>query len=104
MILSSMPARRSDLPLHSATENGGTAFATRFGPANADLPNGAAGHAAFAALVARIVFGLDEAPHTASVIETWVANWKALYTQNGVAGIPNATPEQIDLAARGAAW
>ena len=85
-------------------ENGGTAFATRFGPANADLPNSTAGDAAFAALVARIVFGLDEAPHTASVIETWIANWKALYTQNGVAGIPNATPEQIDLAARGAAW
>jgi len=30
-----------------------------------------------------------------------VANWKSFYTSNGLVGITNATPVQIDLAAWG---
>jgi hypothetical protein len=32
------------------------------------------------------------------------ANWKALYSSNGLPGTSNANPDQIDLALRGVAW
>ena len=37
-------------------------------------------------------------------MDAWVTNWKAFYSANGVPGFLNPTPDQVDLAARGAAW
>jgi hypothetical protein len=38
------------------------------------------------------------------VIDGWVSNWKAFYSNHGVPGISDPSTAQIDLAARGAAW
>jgi hypothetical protein len=85
-------------------ENGGVAFATNFGPSNAAMPNSIAGDAAFAAATASTIFGSAETANTPGAIQEFVHNWKALYSSDGVPGMPNATADQIDLAARGAAW
>ena len=79
-------------------------FATNFGPSNAAMPNTTAGDAAFAAAAASAIFGSAQTANTAPAIDGWVTSWKGFYTSNGVAGVPNATADQIDLAARGAAW
>ncbi len=85
-------------------ENGGTGFATTFGPSNLSMPNTAGGDAAFATAASTAIFGSAATANTSSVIQTWVANWNAFYTTNGVVGIAQPTADQIDLAARGAAW
>ena len=86
-------------------ESGSTAFANNYGPSNAAMPSSAAGDAAFAAAAASLIFGSAETSNTVPAIEQWVSNWKAFYTANGIAGVSsNPTAQQIDLAARGAAW
>jgi hypothetical protein len=85
-------------------ENGGTAFATNFGPSNAAMPNTAAGDAAFAVAAASAIFGSAATASTPGAIKTFVSNWEAFYTSHGIPGIANPTANQIDLAARGAAW
>jgi hypothetical protein len=85
-------------------ENGGTAFDTHFGPANAQMPATAQGDQAFAAAAASTIFGSAANANTPAAILGFVTNWKAFYTSHGIPGIPNASADQIDLAARGAAW
>ena len=85
-------------------ENGSTGFANTFGPPNAGMPNSAAGDAAFAAAASNAIFGSASTVTLVDAIQTWVSNWKAFYSSNGLPGIGNATTDQIDLAARGAAW
>jgi hypothetical protein len=86
-------------------ENGSAAFANNYGPSNAAMPNTTAGDASFAAAAASLIFGSAETSNTVPAIEQWVSNWKAFYTAHGIAGVSsNPTPQQIDLAARGAAW
>jgi hypothetical protein len=88
-------------------ETGSTAFANNYGPSNAAMPNTTAGDAAFAAAAASLIFGSAETAYTVPAIEQWVANWEAFYTAHGIAvgGVSsNPTAQQIDLAARGAAW
>lgn len=86
-------------------ENGSTAFANNYGPSNAAMPNTTAGDASFAAAAASLIFGSAETSNTVPAIEQWVSNWKAFYTADGIAGVSsNPTAQQIDLAARGAAW
>jgi hypothetical protein len=68
------------------------------------MPNTAAGDTAFAAAAASTIFGSAATANTPGAIANFVASWKAFFTANGVVGIPNATADQIDLAARGAAW
>jgi hypothetical protein len=85
-------------------ENGGQGFSTNFGPSKSSMPNTKAGDAAFAVAAASTIFGSSASANTSGAIETFVINWKAFFTSHGVVGIPNATPDQIDLAARGAAW
>jgi hypothetical protein len=85
-------------------ENGGQGFDNSFGPANATMPATGTGDAAFAAAASSTIFGSAANAGTPSAILGFVSNWKAFYTQNGVPGVVNATADQIDLAARGAAW
>jgi hypothetical protein len=85
-------------------ETGSTAFAATFGPANPAMPNSIAGDSAFATAAATAIFGSESTQNIINVIGDWVANWKSFYTSNGIPGILNASSEQIDLAARGAAW
>ena len=85
-------------------EKGSTAFANNFGPSNSAMPNTTAGDAAFAAAASGTIFGGASTANLVNVLEGFIANWKAFYTSNGIPG--NATPpaDQVDLAARGAAW
>jgi hypothetical protein len=83
-------------------ENGGTAFATNFGPSNA--PATAAGDAAFAAAAASAIFGSAATANTPGAILGFLSNWEAFYTSHGIPGVANATADQIVLAARGSAW
>jgi len=85
-------------------ENGSTGFATAFGPSAVGMPNTSAGDAAFAAAAANTIFGSAETTNTPGAIDVWLTNWKAFYTQVGLPGNSNPTADQIDLAARGAAW
>ena len=85
-------------------ESGSTAFADAFGPSNVGMPNSAGGDAAFAAAASSSIFGSASTANLVNVLDGFVVNWKAFYTSHGVPGIANATPTQIDLAARGAAW
>jgi len=85
-------------------ENGGTAFASHFGPSNASMPATAAGDAAFAAAAASAIFGSAATADTPGAILGFVSNWESFYASHGVPGVANATAAQIDLAARGAAW
>ena len=85
-------------------ENGGHGFANTFGPSNAATPATPAGDAAFSAEAAVAIFGSAATANTVPAILEWVANWEAFYTAHGIPGVANATADQIDLAARGAAW
>jgi len=78
-------------------ETGSQAFATTYGPA-------ALNDAAFAAAAANAVLGPAETTGTPQAISGWVHNWEAFYANNGIPGNAHPTAEQIDLAARGAAW
>ena len=68
------------------------------------MPNTAAGDAAFAAAASSTIFGGASTANLVNVMEGFVANWKAFYTSNGIPGNATPTADQIDLAARGAAW
>jgi hypothetical protein len=85
-------------------ENGGVAFATNFGPTAPGMPATPAGDAFFAAAAASAIFGSAAGANTPGAILGFVSNWEAFFSSHGVPGIPNATVNQIDLAARGAAW
>jgi hypothetical protein len=85
-------------------ENQSTAFENNFGPSNSAMPDSAAGDAAFAAAGASTIFGSASTANLINALDGYVVNWKAFYTSHGVPGVANATPDQIDLAARGAAW
>jgi hypothetical protein len=90
--------------LNSTNESGSTAFANQFGPSNSAMPNSVAGDAAFAAAAASAVFGSAATANTTVAIQGWVSNWKAWYSANGLPNNGHPTADQIDLAARGAAW
>jgi hypothetical protein len=85
-------------------ENGATTFDTTFGPSNPTTRATPAGDEAFATLAATAIFASDANANTPGAILQFVSNWEAFYTAHGVPGISNATVQQIDLAARGAAW
>jgi hypothetical protein len=85
-------------------ESGSTAFANAFGPTHAGTPNSAVGDAAFAAAASTAIFGSASTATLVTAIQNYVSNWKAFYTSNGLPGTPHPTADQIDLAARGAAW
>ena len=87
-----------------ADENGGTGFANIYGPSNAAMPATTAGDTAFAAAAASTVFGSSAAANGAGKYSGYVTSFEAFYTANGISGITNPSAEQIDLAARGAAW
>jgi hypothetical protein len=78
-------------------ETGSHAFATTYGPAALD-------DAAFAAAAANAVFGPTQTNSTPRAISDWVHNWEAFYANNGIPGNAHPSADQIDLAARGAAW
>jgi hypothetical protein len=85
-------------------ETGSTAFADNFGPSNNAMPNTAAGDAAFAAAACNTIFGAASTANLVNVMKTFVSNWEAFYTPNGIPGNATPTAAQVDLAARGAAW
>jgi hypothetical protein len=85
-------------------ENGATTFDQNFGPSNPFAPATPAGDAAFATVAANAIFGSAANANTPGAILGFVTNWVAFYTAHGIPGIANATADQIDLAARGAAW
>jgi hypothetical protein len=87
-----------------SNENGATTFAANFGPGNAAMPNSAAGDAAFAAAASTAIFGAQSTPTLVNFISSHLNYWVNLYTASGLPGNPNPTADQIDLAARGAAW
>jgi hypothetical protein len=87
-----------------SNETGSTAFAIKFGPTNALLPNTIAGDAAFSLAAVNAVFGSAATANLSSVMSGWVASWKAFFTTNGIPGIHTASADQIDLAARASAW
>src|SRR5262249_431819 len=88
----------------SGNENGSTGFANAFGPANASMPNSAAGDASFAAAAANAIFGSAATTTIITAINGYVTNWKNFYTGNGLPGNAHPTATDVDLAARGAAW
>jgi hypothetical protein len=92
------------LAFAAANENGGTAFATFFGPSNPSMPNTVAGDAAFASSASNTIFGSAATANTPGAIAGFVDVWKAFYTSSGIPGIAHPTADQIDLVARGAAW
>ena len=85
-------------------ENGSTGFANNFGPSHAGTPNTVAGDAAFATAASTAIFGAASTPTLVIAIQNYVANWKAFYEANGTPGFSHPRADQIDLAARGAAW
>ena len=85
-------------------ETGSTAFANLFGPTSATLPNSAAGDAAFSSAAVNAIFGPAATPNLISVMNEWVAFWGGFYTANGIPGLASPTADEIDLAARAAAW
>jgi hypothetical protein len=85
-------------------ENGSVAFSNNYGPSHAGTPNSVAGDAAFGAAASTAIFGSASTPTLVSAIQTYVSNWKAFYASNGFPGIAHPSADQIDLAARGAAW
>jgi hypothetical protein len=68
------------------------------------MPNTTAGDLAFATAAANAIFGSASTANLVNVLDGFVNNWKAFYTSHGLPGVSNASPTQIDLAARGAAW
>ena len=85
-------------------ETGSTVFANLFGPSNSAMSNSAAGDAAFAVAASSAIFGSASTTNLSNVLDGFVGNWKAFYSSNGVPGIANASPTQIDIASRAAAW
>ena len=84
-------------------ETGSTAFSNNFGPSNSAMPNTAAGDAAFATAASSTIFGSASTANLVSVMQGFVSNWEAFYTAYGLPG-KRPDGDQIDLAARGAAW
>ena len=90
------------LVLAFGNENGSTAFADNFGPSShnpALLPD-----SGFASAAASTIFGSASTPTIVNAIESYVANWEAFYSANGIPGNAHPSLLQIDIAARGAAW
>jgi hypothetical protein len=85
-------------------ETGSATFANNFGPSNSSMPNTAAGDAAFATAACNTIFGAASTANLVNVMKTFVSNWEAFYTSAGIPGNASPTGNQIDLAARGAAW
>jgi probable HAF family extracellular repeat protein len=85
-------------------ENGGQSFSINYGPSNPAMPSTPSGDAAFAQAASSTIFGSAANAHTPDAILGWVSNWESFYTQHGVPGIANPTLDQIDQAARAAAW
>ena len=85
-------------------ENGSTGFANNFGPSHAGTPNTVAGDAAFTTAASTAIFGTGATATLVNAIQNYEANWKAFYTANGIPGFAQPTADQVDLAARGAAW
>jgi hypothetical protein len=85
-------------------ETNSTAFSNNFGPSNAAIPNTTAGDAAFAAAASNTIFSGASTANLVNALEGFVANWKAFYTSHGIPGNAAPTADQVDLAARGAAW
>jgi hypothetical protein len=85
-------------------ETGSMAFANTFGPSNPAMPNSTSGDGAFATAAITAIFGSASTTNLTNVMQTFVANWKAFYSTSGMPGISQASADQIDLAARGAAW
>jgi hypothetical protein len=85
-------------------ETGSTAFVTGYGPSNATMPNSTAGDSAFAAAASNSIFGAASTSTLVNAINNYVSNWKAFYSNNGIPGISTPSADQVDLAARGAAW
>jgi hypothetical protein len=85
-------------------ENGGTAFAEKFGPSAPGMSATPAGDAFFVGAAATAIFGTAATAATPGVILDWVSNWVDFYTSHGIPGLSNPTDEQIHLVARGAAW
>jgi hypothetical protein len=79
-------------------ENGSHAWEAKYGPSA--IPNTVDGDHQFAVLVASNVFGASASSGTTDVVATWVANWKAFFTDNHLF----STPDQIDQAARASAF
>jgi probable HAF family extracellular repeat protein len=82
-------------------ETGSTSFATNFGPLNSMMPNTTAGDAAFAVAASNAING---SASMANLVDVMISTWKAFYTAHGLPGSVTPTADQIDLAARGAAW
>jgi hypothetical protein len=87
-----------------ADENKGTAFADKFGPTAPGMSSSPSGDSFFGTAAANAIFGSGANANTPGAIQQFVSNWEAFYTSHGVPGIPNSTPDQIIIAARGAAW
>ena len=85
-------------------ETGSTAFNANFGPANSLLPNTAGGDALFPSAAVNAIFGAAATPNLTAATAAWVANWKAFYTAHGLPSLSAPSADQIDLAARAAAW
>ena len=85
-------------------ETGSTAFADSFGPSNPTMPDSASGDLSFAMAAASAIFGPASTANLVNAIDTWVTNWKAFFASHGIPGILDPTANQVDLAARGAAW
>jgi hypothetical protein len=85
-------------------ETGSTAFTNNFGPSNSGMPNTTAGDAAFATAACNTIFGAASTANLVNVMKTFVSNWETFYTSVGIPGNATPTANQIDLAARGAAW
>jgi hypothetical protein len=85
------------LTLAFGNESGSHSFEQNFGLHNLD-------DASFAAVAASIIFGANVTAGTPTAIKGWVSNWESFYTSHGIPGIPNPTIDQVDTAARGAAW
>jgi hypothetical protein len=82
----------------------GKAFANNFGPSNSSMPNSAAGDAAFASAAAIAIFGAASTSNLVKAIQDYVFNWKSFFSSNGIPGNSKPSVDQVDLAARGAAW
>ena len=85
-------------------ENGGTAFAQKFGPTVPEMSATPAGDAFFAGAAAAAIFGSAATAATPGVILDWVSNSVDFYRVTEIPGLSNSTNEQIHLVARGAAW
>ena len=87
-----------------SNETGATTFANNYGPSNTAMPATAAGDAAFAAAATNAIFGLAQTANTAPAILGYIHFLEGFFTANGIVGVPNATPDQIVIAARAGAW